>query len=173
MSNEGVVIRRATAEDAQACGSICYEAFATINKAHNFPPDIPSAEVGVQLLGALFSHPGFYCVVAEDGGQIVGSNCVDPRATIWGIGPITIAPGAQNRGAGRALMKAVMGRAEEQGAAGVRLLQAAFHNRSLSLYTKLGFDTREPISVMQGPAIGRVPDGLTVRPMKESDLEAA
>jgi len=69
-------------------------------------------------------------------------------------------------------MKAVMDRAEERGFPGVRLLQAAFHNRSLSLYTTLGFDAREPISVMQGPRIGRVIDGLVVRPAKEVDVDA-
>jgi hypothetical protein len=76
-------------------------------------------------------------------------------------------------GIGRALMKAVMNQANERGFPGVRLLQAAFHNRSLSLYTMLGFDAREPISVMQGPRIGKVIDGLIVRPAKEADLDAA
>ena len=50
-------------------------------------------------------------------------------------------------------MEAALARAAERGFRGTRLLQAAFHNRSLSLYTKLGFDTREPISAMQGPPI--------------------
>jgi hypothetical protein len=35
---------------------------------------------------------------------------------------------------------------------GIRLIQAAYHNRSLCLYTRLGFQTREPLSVIQGPA---------------------
>ena len=43
-----------------------------------------------------------------------------------------------------------MDRAKERHAAGVRLVQAAFHNRSLSLYTSLGFDVREPLSCIQG-----------------------
>jgi len=47
-------------------------------------------------------------------------------------------------------MQAVMDRARENGAAGTRLVQAAFHNRSLSLYTSLGFDIREPLSCVQG-----------------------
>ena len=70
-------------------------------------------------------------------------------------------------------MRAVMDRADEREFPGVRLVQAAFHNRSLSLYTKLGFDSREPISVMQGPAIKRVPEGLVVRRAQEADLEGA
>ena len=51
----------------------------------------------------LFSSPGFYCVVAESEGRIVGSNCLDERSLIAGIGPITVDPGAQNLGVGRKL----------------------------------------------------------------------
>ena len=145
-----VTIRRARPKDAQACGKICYAAFSTINAAHGFPCDFPSAEVTTGVLAMMFSTPGFYGVVAESGGRIVGSNCLDERAIIAGIGPIRVDPSAQNLGVGRKLMEAVMDRAKERGAAGVRLVQAAFHNRSLSLYANLGFDVREPLSCMQG-----------------------
>lgn len=168
-----VQLRRATPEDSEVCGRICFEAFATINKQHNFPPELPAPEAGVGLLGMLFSHPGFYCVVAEMEGRLVGSNCLDERSAIAGIGPITIAPDVQNRGIGRMLMQAIIARARERGFPGIRLLQAAFHNRSLSLYTRLGFDTREPMSVMQGTPLKRSIEGCLVRPANESDLEAA
>jgi GNAT superfamily N-acetyltransferase len=52
----------------------------------------------------------------------------------------------QNLGIGRLLMKAAMDRVQDHGAPGSRLVQAAFHNRSLSLYTSFGFDVREPLS---------------------------
>jgi Acetyltransferase (GNAT) family len=120
----------------------------------------------------MFSHPGFYCVVAEADGQITGSNCLDERDAIAGVGPITIDPKIQNRGVGRKLMEAVLDRARERNFAGVRLVQAAFHNRSLSLYTTLGFDVREPLSVMQGPAIKKVYLGFAVRKAQPSDIEA-
>ena len=168
-----VDIRRAKAEDSIICGRICYEAFAAINREHGFAPELPTVEVGAGLLGMLFSHPGFYCVVAESEGRIVGSNCLDERSVIAGIGPITIEPDAQNRSIGRMLMQAVIGRARERNFPGIRLLQAAFHNRSLSLYTKLGFDVREPMSVMQGPAIKRTVEGCVVRPAREEDLAAS
>lgn len=121
----------------------------------------------------LFSHPCFYSVVAEMQGQIVGSNCQDERSVIAGVGPITVSPLAQNHHVGRKLMEAVIDRANERGFAGIRLLQAAFHNRSLSLYTKLGFDAREPISILQGPPINKVVKGSVVRPANEGDVEAA
>jgi hypothetical protein len=65
-----------------------------------------------------------------------------------------------------------MDRAAKKAFPGLRLVQAAFHNRSLILYTKLGFDTREPLSVMQGPALRRKPDGFDVRPARPGDLDA-
>jgi GNAT superfamily N-acetyltransferase len=166
-----VAVRKAQPEDAPTCGRICYEAFAKISTEHAFPPDFPSVEVATGVLSMMFSHPGFYCVVAESGGQILGSNCLDERSAIAGVGPITIDPEVQNKGVGRALMEAALARSAERGFEGTRLLQAAFHNRSLSLYTKLGFDTREPISAMQGPAIKRPAPGYSVRPARMSDLE--
>jgi len=168
-----VRLRRATAEDADWCGDICFEAFAAINTQHNFAPELPAPEAAIGLLKMLFSHPHFYCVVAESDGRIVGSNCLDERSVIAGIGPITIEPSVQNRSIGRMLMQAVLDRAHERSFPGIRLLQAAFHNRSLSLYTKLGFITREPMSVMQGSALKKTIEGYTVRPATQSDLEIA
>lgn len=124
----------------------------------------------------MFSHPGYYCVVAETDGRILGSNCLDERNSIAGIGPITVDPAAQNRRVGRALMEAVMERTRERNTVGVRLVQTAFHNRSLSLYTLLGFDTREPLSCMQGPPIGKSAEssieGCSVRRAEARDSDA-
>ena len=166
-----VVIRTAKPEEALICGQICSDAFYRINADHNFPPDFPSASVAQDLLGMMFSNPGFYCVVAEQDGRIVGSNCLDERSAIAGLGPITVDPAAQNTRVGRKLMEAALTRAAERNAPGVRLVQAAFHSRSLSLYTKLGFDPREPLSVMQGTAIGKSVEGCSVRTATLSDLE--
>jgi GNAT superfamily N-acetyltransferase len=167
-----IAIRLAKPEDALECGRICYEAFRKINSDHNFPPELPSPEHGIGILQMMFSHPSFYCVVAEAAGKIVGSNCLDERSSIFGVGPITIDPAAQNAGIGRRLMQAVMDRGAERGAAGVRLVQVAFHNRSLSLYTRLGFDPRELLSVMQGPALEKSIDGCMVRSATDADAAA-
>ena len=70
-------------------------------------------------------------------------------------------------------MQAVLDRAREREFPGVRLLQAAYHNRSLSLYTKLGFDAREPVSVMQGAPLKRAVQGCAVRAAALDDLDAA
>jgi predicted N-acetyltransferase YhbS len=171
-ATQNITIRRAKPSDAEICGRICYEAFTKLNQHHNFPPDFPSPEVAMGVLSSLFSNPRFFCVVAEQGNKILGSNCMDERSAIAGVGPITVDPTGQNSGVGRLLMKAAMDRAAEQHFAGVRLVQAAFHSRSMSLYAKLGFDIREPLVAMQGAPIRHVPSGQIVRPVVATDLEA-
>ncbi len=167
-----VTVRAANPDDSSACGQICYDAFSKLSAKHSFPSDVPDAQTATSILSMLFSSPGFYCVVAESEGRIVGSNCLDERSLIAGIGPITVDPGAQNLGVGRKLMKVVMDRAQEGHPAGMRLVQAAYHNRSLSLYTTLGFDVREPLSCVQGRPRDRNVPGCVVRPAQPGDLEA-
>ena len=77
-----VTIRPAAAADAAACGVILYRAFQTLAESHNFPPGFPSVEVATGLLTMLLANPGFYGVVAEDGGRVVGSNFADQRSPI-------------------------------------------------------------------------------------------
>src|SRR5215475_11038629 len=117
-----VTLRPGNAADAQPCGAICYDAFKTIAEQHNFPLDFPSPAVTTELLAGLLAHPGFYAVVAELDGRVVGSNFLDERSPIVGLGPITVDPAVQNRAIGRHLMHAVLERAEAQHFQGVRLL---------------------------------------------------
>jgi GNAT superfamily N-acetyltransferase len=165
-------LRAGRSDDSRACGSICYEAFRTISDQHNFPRDFPDPEAAIGLLSELFSRSDIYSVVAEVEGRVAGSNFLWENAIIAGVGPITVDPGLQNVAVGRRLMEDVMRRAEERRFAGVRLVQAAYHNRSLSLYTKLGFEAREPLSTLQGPALRLVIPGIAVRRAGEGDLDA-
>jgi GNAT superfamily N-acetyltransferase len=165
-------IRDASKADSQMCGRILYDAFRDLAERHNFPPDFPSAEAATGLVSMLIGTPGFYGVVAEDAGKIVGSNFMDERSPIFGIGPISVTPGVQNRAIGRRLMDAALDRAAAQKAVGIRLVQAGYHNRSLCLYTKLGFVTREPLSLLQGPKLNAKFAGYDVRPAEDRDVEA-
>lgn len=167
-----IVVRTATPEDSLVAGQISFDAFSAISAAHNFPSDFPNVQAATGVVSMMFSSPGFYCVVAEHDGRIVGSNCLDERSIIRGVGPITIDPAAQNLGVGRKLMQTVMDRANERGASGVRLVQAAFHNRSLSLYTSLGFDIREPLACVQGQTLERSVPGCVVRAANPDDVKA-
>ncbi|HYC55314.1 MAG TPA: GNAT family N-acetyltransferase [Candidatus Binatia bacterium] len=167
-----IKLRPARPEDAEACGRICYEAFKTIAERHNFPPDFPEPEIAIGVMSMLLTDPFFHGVVAEVGGRVAGSNFVSTGDAIAGIGPITVASDLQNGGTGRALMSEVLRHAEQRGARGIRLVQAAYHNRSLALYTKLGFDPVEPLSTIQGPAILEPVAGRQVRRARMEDLPA-
>jgi len=168
-----LTIRRAKAEDADILARICYEAFAAIAHAHNFPPDLPNADVAAGLMKMMTGSASTFGIVAEADGQIVGSNFMSVGDAIFGIGPITIDPNRQNSGAGAALMRAAMAHAEERRAAGVRLVQAGYHMRSLSLYLKLGFEVREHLSCLQGKPLGERIGGYAVRAAQSSDADAA
>src|SRR5271166_3680698 len=60
--------------------------------APGLPNDFPSADVAAGLLGMLLQHPSFYGIVAERDGTIIGSNFLDERSAIAGLGPITVDP---------------------------------------------------------------------------------
>jgi Acetyltransferase (GNAT) domain len=61
--------------------------------------------VATGLVSMLLANLGFYGIVAEENGRIVGSNFADHRSSIAGIGPISIDPEAQIQGIGRKLMR--------------------------------------------------------------------
>ncbi len=167
-----VTVREAVDGDWVEAGRICYEAFATLADRHGFPHDFPSIAAASEPIRWLINHPQVYGVVAEGGGRILGSSFLDERSTIFAIGPVSVDPTAQDHNVGRVLMAAMLDRAAVRRAPGVRLVQISYHNRSLSLYAKLGFDVREAFGAMYGPPIGLAMPGYHVRPATTDD-EAA
>jgi GNAT superfamily N-acetyltransferase len=163
-----VVIRPATPADAADCGRIFYDAFESIAARHRFPVEPASREFTAFKAGAMLATPGFAAFLAERDGTVLGAAFVDERAPIAGLGPVTIDPAAQDRGIGRALMETALARVG--GRAGVRLVQTAYHYRSLALYASLGFVVREPLSVLQGPVPRMTTPGRAVRPAEERDV---
>ncbi len=85
-----VRLRPGRPDDANGCGKVCYAAFGSIAARHNFPSDFPSTDVAVGLMKMLLSHPSFFSVIAELDGEIVGSNFLDERSSIAGLGPIRV-----------------------------------------------------------------------------------
>ncbi len=162
-------IRPVAAADARTCGRILYDAFREVAVRHGFPPDFASVDVATQVATYLINHPFFYGVVAESRGRIIGSNFVSERDAIRSVGPLSVDPAVQARGAGRRLMEAVLERAA--GAPGVRLVQDAFNTASLSLYASLGFEVREPLAVLTGRPLSRGPTERQVREMGDADLD--
>ena len=165
-------IRRATREDIPVCAEICYRAFAAIADEHNFPREFPSLDAAVGVLTSMISNPGFYGIAVELDGRVAGSNFQDERAPIAGIGPISVDPEVQNSGAGRAMMQHMLDRVAQHRMPGVRLVQVAYHSRSFSLYTKLGFETREHLSGMIGSPIKETIPGYNVRLATGADVAA-
>ncbi len=165
-------LRAGSLVDAQICGEVCYQAFEAISAQHNFSSDFASVDEAQALISQLFARSDIYAVVAEVNGQIVGSNFLWEETIVAGVGPLTVSPRIQNATVGKHLMAAVLDRAGQQGFVSVRLVQAAFHNRSLALYTKLGFDVQEPLASIQGQALGLKIPGYLVRLATADDLAA-
>jgi GNAT superfamily N-acetyltransferase len=169
-----LILRAPTHADAAVAGAICQQAFKTIAEKHAFPPDFPTPEVAIGLMEHMISAPDVVGWIAELDGRVVGSNFLwESGGVVAGLGPITIAPSAQNAAIGRQLMEAALERARSRRFSSVRLVQAAYHSRSMSLYTKLGFVIREPLVVMQGERPKLRIEGHEVRAATEADIPAA
>ena len=164
-------LREAVPADIPECGRILFDAFATLAREHGFPPDFETVEVATGCIRNLVTNPGFHGVVAERDGRIVGSSFLDERSTIFAIGPVSVDPAAQDARVGRMMTGAMLERAAGR-TPGVRLVQISYHNRSLSLYTKLGFDVRETFAAMHGDVTPLTLPGHLVRPATVAD-EAA
>ncbi len=128
----GFVLRQPRPEDLQRLGEICYEAFKTISEAHGFPADFPSVEVAVGLMTMMNSFPMVYGVVAEDAEGRSSAAISFEMDAVVGVGPDHRRPLVQNSSIGKTMMTDVIRRGEEKGAPSIRLVQAAYHNRSLS-----------------------------------------
>ena len=165
-----VRLRPIEPDDANAAARILFDAFAGIHDRHRFPRDFPTPEAAAGLTSAFIAHPSIWGVVAEIDGRVVGSNFLDERGPIAGVGPITVDPRAQGEGVGRTLMQAVLERGS--GAAGIRLLQDAFNTRSIALYASLGFEVKEPIALIGGTLARDARPSAEVRPLTHDDVPA-
>ena len=164
-----ITIRPIAVDDIEVTGKLVYEAFKHFADQHNFREDFPSVEAGLGFADMWINHPRVYGVAAEENGRFIGSNFLTELDPIRGVGPITVDPTVQSRGAGRKLMEAVIERGKD--ARGIRLVQEATNTRSMSLYASLGFDIREPLALMEGMPKGSVSVNTEIRPMTAEDLE--
>lgn len=165
-----VRVRAARLDDWQEAGRICHDAFARLADEHGFPHDFPTVAAAAEPIRWMIEHPGFHGVVAEADDRVIGSSFMDERGPIFGIGPVSVDPSAQDRRVGHLLMEAMFARARERQATSVRLLQLAYHNRSLSLYAKLGMEVRGTYAAMYGDAIRLALPGYAVRTATPEDL---
>jgi predicted N-acetyltransferase YhbS len=172
-TNCHLIIRPILPSDAEDCGRIAYEAHRTIADKHGYPPEQPSVEFSTGLVNMKLNDPNTWGVLAERESQILGSIFLNtfPPAPVAVIGPLTVKPSAEG-GVGHELMVSALEEARGRGFDQVRLVQSPSHFRSLALYTKLGFDVREPLILVQGKptrATDQMGDRL-VRPANRDDI---
>ncbi len=149
---------------------ICHLAFNTLHERHAIHRDIPDEDVGRLIMGAVLNRSDYTGAVAVDRTRIIGSNFLMHADPICGLGPITVDPTAQSKGAGRLLMQWAIDEARRRGRDSVRLFQEAVNTTSLSLYTSVGFSWRYSAALMMpAPADADDPD---TRPMTRDDLPA-
>jgi GNAT superfamily N-acetyltransferase len=127
---------------------ICYDAFGELHERHQVLRDFPTLEFAQMVIGLFVTRPEIYGVAARVDGALAGSNYLSLLDETAGIGPISVAPGHQGKGVGRALMQAVMDEAERRKIRQVRLVQETANTTSAPLYAKLGFQVREPLALM-------------------------
>lgn len=163
-------LRSITSADAEKSGEIIYKAFCGIADKHNFQHDFTGVEQAHGFAQMLVNHPAIYGVAAESDGKFVGSNFLWKQNEIAGVGPITVETDGQSKGVGRLLMQDVIERGRS--AKGIRLVQDAFNTASMSLYTSLGFDIKEPLVLMAGELSEETPEKVQVRSLTEADYAA-
>lgn len=165
-----VTIRHMLEGDIPRVGAVMVTAFNDVFRRHGYPEPFPSPEAGTSIAQGYARLEPNECFTALRDGQIVGSGFVHLRGATAGIGPITVDPIAQAKGAGRALMHAVI---EAAGACpSLRLVQDSFNVVSFPLYSRLGFEARETIASLVGCHIqADVPGEIEIREWLAEDIE--
>jgi phosphinothricin acetyltransferase len=137
-----LAIRLATVADAAAVAAI-YGPYCTDSRI-SFEEEAPDdAEMARRIAG---ERPGFHpWLVAEEAGTILGYAASSPfrtrRAYRWSVETgIYLAPGAQGRGIGRALLERMIGLLERQGYVAVIGAIALPNPASVALHEALGFE---------------------------------
>jgi len=113
-----------------------------------------------KMLLAQGLQDGFEGFVAVDAsGTIVGSNLVELRDEVAGVGPISVKTDVASKGIGRMLMQAVMRAAQRNGKGIVRLHAIGSNNKSSSLYLSCGFDPVVTCGHYEGVCTAAPPEG--------------
>ncbi len=80
----------------------------------------------------------------RSGGRPVGIGRVSVEGAWAGVTSVDVAPGARRQGIGRAVMRALVGWAQDRGAAATYLQVRAANDAALRLYATLGYVTHHP-----------------------------
>lgn len=166
-----LIIRRMEEKDLERAGEIIVAAFNDVFTRHGYHPPFPSRDVGIGIAREYWHREPHESFVAIDDGRVVGSGFLHLRGDTAGIGPITVDPTAQAKGAGKALMMAVIRTGRR--CPSLRLVQDAFNTTSFPLYSKLGFASCGTVLGLTGQDLRPAsrPRAHTVREMAAGEVE--
>jgi predicted N-acetyltransferase YhbS len=167
-----LIIRRMEEKDIERAGEIIVAAFNDVFTRHGYQPPFPSREVGISIARGYWQREPQESFVAIENNAVIGSGFLHLRDDTAGIGPITVDPTSQARGAGKELMMAVIRTARR--CPSLRLVQDAFNTTSFPLYSKLGFASCGTVLGLSGKdfrAVSR-PRIHTIRELTAADVEA-
>jgi GNAT superfamily N-acetyltransferase len=165
-----VDIRNATVDDLGACFDIWRDGLNGYMVPLNQPP-IPAEVTSVSRLHRhlLTTDPELFVVACRRGdGRIVGFGAAVRRSQVWFLSMLFVAPGAQNRGVGRALLERLLPADDAVLATATDTAQPV----SNALYARLGIPPRLPLfSVVgrpeRGDAFAALPQGIDVVPFAQ------
>jgi GNAT superfamily N-acetyltransferase len=162
-ASSSLTVRRIRESDVLECGRIGFAAHKSLSDRYGYPPEQPSVDFSIGLIRMKLNDPNAWGAVAESGRdhRVAGSVFLNtfPNCPVAVIGPLTVSPSSEG-GVGRGLLLAALEEANGRGFEQVRLVQSPSHPRSLALYSKLGFDLREPLALVGGaPIAARSGDG--------------
>ncbi|HEX6500887.1 MAG TPA: GNAT family N-acetyltransferase [Micromonosporaceae bacterium] len=138
-----IIVRPATTEDFAVAGRICVQAYRADGQLGEHGYETELADVAGRA-----AHGEVLVAVDEDTGEVLG--CVtfvlpgSAYAELSRDGEaefrmLAVAPEAQGRGAGEALARACLDRAEQAGASAVVICTRDFAHTAQRLYARLGF----------------------------------
>jgi predicted N-acetyltransferase YhbS len=151
-------IRDARPDDRAAVRELTLRAYAEFEAIMD---PVSWAELDGAIRGALASDAPADCIVADEGGTIVGSVMLYPaKADAYGdlaravdcpeVRLVAVAPESRGRGVARALMEECIRRARAWGASALGLHTSRSMRGAMALYARMGF-RRTPETDFQPP----------------------
>jgi predicted N-acetyltransferase YhbS len=163
VSARTVEVRPMRAEDVEVADRIMRVAFGTFL---GMPEPASFMGDAAYIWHRFVAAPGG-AVVAEAGGEVIGSNL----GTCWGsfgfFGPLTVRPDFWDAGVGRRLVAPVMEWLEKEGAKHFGIFTFAASPKHVALYQRFSFWPRFLTALMSKPVVG----GGGAEPMRFSDLD--
>ena len=180
-SDDDTIIRAPTAADVEAISQQTHTSFNSFNESVGLPLEFPTIELTRWVMQDCFEHDVGLVAVTKDGeilGSVFNQEC-DINGGAVGCGPWSAKWALTQQGIGRRLVQEIVATSIRHGAKSIRLMQISANLTSYSLYTSLGFVSREMVSVweffLSDDAITEaikegVKEGYTTRRMVEADL---